>query len=199
MAATNALLTFGGMTHCCWRWGLRRFFWNPTDRSVAGTIDDCEFHDFVLQHPQGPARSSLGRRGTSQRDQFGFLLAIKNPSNRRRRALLAAQNSLKTLFHQLLAHPVNHRRAGIQRPNDPAVAPACAAFRDISLQQYPRLQQPSRRALSLPKQRLKLFALRAAQPHNVLLYRNILRRHDRSHRPSSRRQRITKSEPIQIN
>src|ERR1700732_1971037 len=75
----------------------------------------------------------------------------------------------------------HHGRAGLQGPYDPAVAPARAAFRDIGFQQYPRLQQPSRRALSLPKQRLKLFALLAAQPHNVLLYRNVLRSHDRPH------------------
>jgi hypothetical protein len=24
IAATNALLAFGGMTHCCWRWGWRK-------------------------------------------------------------------------------------------------------------------------------------------------------------------------------
>src|ERR1700730_14097594 len=34
MAATNALLAFGGMTHCCFRCGLRMFFLEP-DRSYC--------------------------------------------------------------------------------------------------------------------------------------------------------------------
>ena len=42
----------------------------------AGAIDNAEFHDLVLQQPQGPARTSLRRFGTSQGNQFGFLLAI---------------------------------------------------------------------------------------------------------------------------
>jgi hypothetical protein len=141
-------------------------------------IDDGEFDDLVLQQAQAPACASLRRLGTGQRNQLGFLLAIENAGYRRSRALFAAQDSLKTLFHQLLAHPVNHRRAHIQSPNDPAIAPSRPALRDIGLQQYPRLQQPSRRALSLPDQRLKLFAFLGAQPHNVLLYRNLFRRHD---------------------
>src|SRR5262249_35899625 len=53
-----------------------------------------------------------------------------------------------------------------------------ASFRDIGLQQDPRLQDPARRALSFPKQRFKPFAFLAAQPHNILLYRNLLRSHD---------------------
>src|ERR1700674_3813766 len=111
------------MTHCCRRWGLRVFFLEPTDRAVAGTIDDVELHDLVLQQPQAPARASLGRLGTSG-NQFGFLLAIENPRNGRHRALLAAQYRLKALFHQLLAHPVNHGCASLQSLNDPAVTPS---------------------------------------------------------------------------
>jgi hypothetical protein len=38
------------------------------------------------------------------------------------------------------------------------------SLRDIRLQQYPRFQQPSGRALSLPNQRLEPFAFLAAQP-----------------------------------
>ena len=146
--------------------------------AVAGAIDNAEFHDLVLQQPQGPACASLGRFGTSQGNQFGFLLAVKNPRNRRRRPLLAAQHRLEAFFHQLLAHPVNHGCAGLQSLDDPAVTPAFTGFRDIGLQQYPRLQQPLRRALSFPDQRFKPLAFLAAQPHNILLYRNLLRSHD---------------------
>src|SRR5207245_6797829 len=67
---------------------------------------------------------------------------------------------------------------GFQSFDDPVVAPPFASFRDIGLQQDPRLQYPARRALSFPNQRFKPFSFLAAQPHNILLYRNLLRSHD---------------------
>jgi len=67
--------------------------------------------------------------------------------------------------------------------DDPAVTPTCTGFRDIGLQQYSRLQQPLRRACAFPYQRIKLFAFLAAQPNNILLYRNLLGSHDRLRRP----------------
>ena len=39
-------------------------------------------------------------------------------------------------------------------------------------------QQPLGGALALPYQRFELFAFLTAQPHNILLYRNLLGRHD---------------------
>src|SRR6267154_6797985 len=57
------------------------------------------------------------------------------------------------------------------------------AFRDIGLQQYSRLQQPLRRAFAFPYQRFKPFAFLAAQPNNILLYRNLLGSHDCLRRP----------------
>jgi hypothetical protein len=137
-----------------------------------------EFHNLFLQQPQGPARASLGRLGTSQRDQFCFFLSVKNPGNRRCRPLLAAQHSLEAFFHQLLPHPVNHGCAGLQRLDDPVVTPAFTGFGNVGLQQYPRLQQALRRALALSYQRFEMLAFLAAQPHNILLYRNILASHD---------------------
>jgi hypothetical protein len=44
------------------------------------------------------------------------------------------------------------------------------------------LPEPPRRALSLEDQRLKLLAFLAAQPHNVLLYLNLLPSLDCLHR-----------------
>src|SRR5882672_5438629 len=67
--------------------------------------------------------------------------------------------------------------------DDPAVTPTCTGFRDIGLQQYSRLQQPLRRAFAFPYQRFKLFAFLAAQPNNILLYRNLLGSHDCLRRP----------------
>src|SRR5215510_1727910 len=43
IAATNALLAFGGMTQCWRRWG-ECFFERAPDRAVAGTIDNAEFY-----------------------------------------------------------------------------------------------------------------------------------------------------------
>ena len=91
-------------------------------------------------------------------------------------------------FYQLLA-PVNHGWTGLQSFDDPVVAQPFAGFREIGLQQDPRLQYPSGRALSFPDQPFKPFAFLAAQPHgsqqrlwlcchNILLYRNLLRSHD---------------------
>src|SRR2546427_4137245 len=54
----------------------------------------------------------------------------------------------------------------------PLPASETSAFKD------PRLQYPARRALTFPNQRFKPFAFLAAQPHNILLYRNLLRSHD---------------------
>src|SRR6267143_5732891 len=119
-----------------------------------------------------------GRLGTGQGNQLGLLLAVKNPSNGRHRARLAAQHGLEAFFHQLFAHPVNHGWACFQSFDDPVVAPPFASFRDIGLQQDPRLQYPARRALSFPNQGFKPFAFLAAQPHNIFLYRNLLRSHD---------------------
>jgi len=134
MAATNALLAFGGMTHCWRRWGLRVFFERSPDRAVAGTIDNAEFYDLVLQQPQRPARPSLRRFGTSQGDQLGLFLAVENARHRRCRALFAAQNRLEPFFHQLLAHPVDHGWAGIQGLDDPAITPTLTGLRDIGFQ-----------------------------------------------------------------
>src|SRR5262249_35240358 len=66
------------------------FFERAPDRAVAGTIDNAEFYDLVLQQPQGPACASFGRLGTGQGNQLGLLLAVKNPSNGRHRARLGS-------------------------------------------------------------------------------------------------------------
>src|ERR1700746_2069364 len=108
------------------------FFERAPDRAVAGTIDNAEFYDLVLQQPQGPACASFGRLGTGQGNQLSLLLAVKNPSNGRHRARLAAQHGLKAFFHQLFAHPVNHGWAGFQSFDDPGVTPRFNKIRALS-------------------------------------------------------------------
>src|ERR1035437_6668147 len=182
MAATNALLAFGGMTQHCRRWGWRMFF-------LVSAQSSSRWRDrqFGVPRPFSPTTAGSSARvpwgfGTSQRNQFGFFLAVENPRNRRCRPLLAAQHSLEAFFHQLLPDPVNHGCGGLQRLDDPVVTPAFTVFGNVSHQQYPRLQQALRCALALSYQRFKLFAFLAAQPHNILLYRNPLRSHDRLRR-----------------
>ncbi len=47
----------------------------------------------------------LGRFGTSQGNQLGFLLAIEDSANGWRRSWLATQHSLEAFFHQLTSPP----------------------------------------------------------------------------------------------
>jgi hypothetical protein len=102
-------------------------------------LDNIEFDDFLFQQPQAPARASLGRIGTRQGDQLGFPFTVKDRRHGRRCALLSAQHRLKAFFHQLPAHPVDHRCAGLQRLDNPAVAPSLTGLGDIGLEQDPRL------------------------------------------------------------
>src|ERR1700730_16501439 len=102
-----------------------------------------------------------------------------SPRHRRPRPLLAAQNGLKALLNQLLACPIHRCSAGLQRLDDPAVAPSFASIRNVGLQQYPRLHQPLGRAFAFADHLVELLALVLAQPHHILLYRNRLASHDR--------------------
>src|SRR2546425_13313469 len=72
--------------------GLKSFFARAPDRAVAGTIDNAEFYDLVLQQPQGPACASFGRLGTGQ----GNHLASFSPSKIRSTAGIARGLRLNT-------------------------------------------------------------------------------------------------------
>src|SRR5262249_19312620 len=109
-------------------------------------------------------------------------LASFSPSKIRAMAGIARGLRLNTVSKpsstSCLPHPINHGWAGFQSFDDPVVAPPFASFRDTGFQQDPPLQPQARRAFSFPNQRFKPFAFLAAQPHNILLYRNLLRSHD---------------------
>ena len=106
-------------------------------------------------------------------------LASFSPSKIRAIAGVARCLRLKTASkpssNSCFRTPVNHRCAGLQRLDDPVVTPAFTGFGNVGLQRYPRLQQALRRALALSYQRFEMLAFLAAQPHNILLYRSILR------------------------
>src|SRR5262249_21282433 len=86
--------------------------------------------------------------------------------------------SLTTYFFTEISFAAMIASLASRRRRKRITKPPFASFRDIGLQQDPRLQYPARRALSFPKQRFKPFAFLAAQPHNILLYRNPLTSHD---------------------
>jgi len=168
MAATNALLAFGGMTQHCRRWGWRMFFLSvrPIVESLARSTIWSSTTFFSNSRRVQRARP-LGGLEQAQRNQLSFFLAVENPRNRRCRPLLAVQHRLKAFFHQLLPDPVNHGCAGLQRLDDPVVTPAFTGFGNVSLQQYPRLQQALGCALAFSYQRFKLFRVprRSAAQH----------------------------------
>src|SRR5450432_2036156 len=178
MADTNALLAFGGMTQHCRRWGWRMFFLAPAQSS-----SHWRDRQFAVRQPFSPTAARSSARVPwevwNKPAQSIWLLSRRQKSVQPPcRPLLAAQHSLEAFFHQLLPDPVNHRCAGLQRLDNPIVTPAFTGFRHIGLQQYPRFQQSLRRTLAFAYQRFEFLTFLTAQPHNILLYRNLLRSHD---------------------
>jgi hypothetical protein len=104
--------------------------------------------------PTARSARSLRRPGAGQRNQLGLLFTVKN---RRWRRLLAAQNRLKSLFHQLRARWADWREAGIQR-NDLAVASPLPSSQTSALSRIARFHQPLRRAFPLPDQGARLLS-----------------------------------------
>ena len=122
-----------------WRWGWRMFL--APAQSSSCWRDRQSAVPRPLQQPQGPARV-LGRFGKSQRNQFGFSpsKSVQPPVSPVARGL----NSLEASSTSCSPDPASHRRAGLQRLDNPVVTRAFTGFRHIGLQQYPRLQQPLR-------------------------------------------------------
>ncbi|HMF05405.1 MAG TPA: hypothetical protein VKE72_00080 [Methylocella sp.] len=119
---------------------------------------------------------ALRRLRTGQSDQPGFLFAVENRQHRGAGVLLAGQGSLKTLFHQLLARPINHRGGRFQSSDDLAVAETGAGFGNIRHHQDLRLRQL---VGPLRSKALKLLAFLRVAPDNLFLYRNFHLPHDR--------------------
>jgi len=148
------------------------FFKNAADGAVAGALHDAQFHHFVFQEPQRPARIALRRSRTGQCRQPGLLFSVENGHSCRALALLAAQHRVKAFFNELLPHPRHHGHVCVQGLDDPAIAPALATLRGIGFEQYPGFQQPFGGALSFVDESLQIIALRFAQFDHVFLYRN---------------------------
>ena len=70
------------------------------------------------------------------------------------------------------------------------------ASENVRLQQDPRLPQALRRVAPFPDHRFKQRTFAAAQPHNIFLYDNFLRSHDRLRR--SGRDESKSSNPLKL-
>jgi hypothetical protein len=82
-------------------------------------------------------------------DQPGLGLAVENARDRGLLTRLAPQRGVQTVLDQARTRPVDSRDTGIERLNDPLVAPTLARFRNVRLEQNPSLEDFTRRALAL--------------------------------------------------
>jgi hypothetical protein len=101
--------------------------------------------------------------------------------------MLAGQDGLDPLLHQLLAGPGNRVDAGIQSRGDLTVTPSFAGIGGVGLQQDACLHQLACTVFPRMDHRVEPFALLIAERHDILLYGSLFRGHDsspplRSHR-----------------
>src|SRR5215204_6208674 len=78
MWKTNAAEGLSGIHHIRLRCGLRAFFFERLAHGLVGERVDIGQIDHALsEQAQGPARLSVGRSRTGQRDQLSFLRTIE--------------------------------------------------------------------------------------------------------------------------
>src|SRR5277367_6385137 len=102
--------------------------------------------------------------------------------------MLADQDGVEALFHQLLAGPSNGIDASVEGGGDFAVPPSFASLRGVGLQQNAGLGQLSGRVLTRTDQRVELLSLLIAELYHVPLLGNPFRGHEAS--PSLRSHRV---------
>src|SRR5271165_6161589 len=141
MAATKPALASGGITHCRLRWGLSAFFLSPSDRVVAGLLDDVQFDNFLLEQAQAPTGEPLGSRRAGQSDQFRLRGPVENPRPGGVRIVLAAQRRLEPFLDEPTPGTTDRVDTRIQCHRDRALAPPFARLRHVRLQEDPRLRQ----------------------------------------------------------
>src|SRR5713226_1592344 len=159
MAATNAVLAFGGMTQHSRRWGWRMFF-------LASFRSLSRWHD---RQSSVPRPFSPTAAGSSARVPWAAWnkpgQSVWLPSRRQKSGqppvspVACGSTQPRSLLPPVAPDPVNHRCAGLQRLDNPVVTPAFTGLRHIGLKQYPRLQQALGRALAFAYQRFELLAL----------------------------------------
>src|SRR5450830_793715 len=85
------------------------------------------------QHAQGPARATLRRLATCERDQMRLLLTVKFPGIGSRLDAAGSQGNVHALLHKPLADTLHRRETDKKRLTDYLVGPS-----GISFEQYVR-------------------------------------------------------------
>ena len=83
--------------------------------------------------------------------------------------LATLQRRLKSLFHELLAYPLDRRASHLQTIGDRVIAPAWSAGPHVGLQENPRVHQLPRCRLASRKHHLQHLPFLVRQRHDVLL------------------------------
>lgn len=130
MAATNAALALGGMTHCCLSKGLVSFFERPPGRRRGDRFDDFHLHQPIGQQHHRPAGTALGRLGAGQCDELSLLPAVELTVLTAGRTL-AVQCGLQAFRHELVTHPPRRHTCRVKGLGDPLVGPSSGPFTSV--------------------------------------------------------------------
>ncbi len=137
----------------------RVFFESPSDRVVAGLLDDGQFDALLLEQARAPTSEPLGSRRAGRSDQFRRRRPVENPPPGGVRIVFALQRRLQPFLDESRPETADIVDAGVQRRRDRAVAPTFPRLRHVRLRQDTSLRQQSRRALARVGQSLQPLAL----------------------------------------
>jgi len=105
---------------------------------------------------------ALGGSEQAKAISFGFLLTRRKSPERQAPLAASASTQPRGPLPPVVCALGKPWMTGLQGLDEFVVAPSFACFRDVRLQQDPRLQQAVRGAASVPDQRCKLFTFVAA-------------------------------------
>lgn len=151
------------MTHWRLSHGFSRFFWNVAHRLVREALHDLEFHEFVGQETESPAR--VARRGwpTGRRDQVHLRMAIDCAGAGGHRAP-GVQGGFQSLQDEAFPDPLHRRPAHLDRLGDGLIRPPL-----VNLQQDPGMGEPSRGPFPRGDQRCQLVSFVSSERHKICL------------------------------
>ena len=158
------------MHHIRLRCGLSAFFFERlAHRLIRDAIHIGEFDHAPSQEPQRPAPTSLGRLGTGERHEVGFLCAVELAGVDALAAAIRAERWGQPLLDKALADAFHRRDPGIERLGDTRVWPSGSCFGLIGLEQDLGMFEPAHIGLAARQQTIKLLALRRRERHPVFL------------------------------
>src|SRR5262245_34267931 len=126
MAATNAALAWGGMTHCCLSHGLRSFFLAPATPSPGRWPRPPPTRPTGRPTPSWSIGLPLGGRRAGQGHQPGLLPAVELAVLPVGRPLLV-QRRVQAFGGELLPHAGDGHAADAQGGGDALVGPGVGA------------------------------------------------------------------------